>query len=76
MTTHDSETTEKLQMRGESVQVQLVKHFIMQLGLGSLIQGLPQKFKAVVKAKSLDEAEMADKKNSYQLRIKRTSRPK
>lgn len=44
MTTHDSETTEKLQMRGESVQVQLVKHFIMQLGLGSLIQGLLQKF--------------------------------
>lgn len=40
ITTHDSETTEKLQMRGESVQVQLVKQFIMQLGLGSLIQGL------------------------------------
>lgn len=70
MTTHDSETTEKLQMRGESVQVQLVKHFIMQLGLGSLIQGLLQKFSGGKGKKSSTEAEMADKKNSYQLRIK------
>ncbi|MEO1849649.1 MAG: hypothetical protein ABGX70_03980, partial [Psychrobacter sp.] len=45
ITTHDRETTEKLQMRGESVQVQLVKQFIMQLGLGSLIQGLIRKIK-------------------------------
>ena len=70
MTTHDSETTEKLQMRGESVQVQLVKHFIMQLGLGSLIQGLLQKFSGGKGKKSSTEAEMSDKKNSYQLRIK------
>ncbi|WP_201595036.1 hypothetical protein [Psychrobacter vallis] len=70
ITTHDSETTEKLQMRGESVQVQLVKQFIMQLGLGSLIQGLIKKFKGGKSKQDLTEAEMADKKNSYQLRIK------
>ncbi len=70
ITTHDSETTEKLQMRGESVQVQLVKQFIMQLGLGSLIQGLIKKFKGGKGKQDLTEAEMADKKNSYQLRIK------
>lgn len=46
ITTHDSETTEKLQMRGESVQVQLVKQFIMQLGVASLIQGLVKNLKA------------------------------
>lgn len=70
ITTHDSETTEKLQMRGESVQVQLVKQFIMQLGLGSLIQGLIKKFKGGKSKQDLSEAEMADKKHSYQLRIK------
>ncbi|MCD1279240.1 hypothetical protein DVY93_05645 [Psychrobacter sp. CCUG 69069] len=70
ITTHDSETTEKLQMRGESVQVQLVKQFIMQLGLGSLIQGLIKKFKGGKGKHQPSEAEMADKKESYQLRIK------
>ena len=45
ISTHDSEATEKLQMRGESVQVQLVKQFIMQLGVGNLIRGVIQKFK-------------------------------
>ena len=68
--THDSETTEKLQMRGESVQVQLVKQFIMQLGLGSLIQGLIKKIKGGKSKPKSTEAEMADKKESYKLRIK------
>ncbi|MBE0405430.1 hypothetical protein ACT3TI_04785 [Psychrobacter sp. AOP22-C1-22] len=70
ITTHDSETTEKLQMRGESVQVQLVKQFIMQLGLGSLIQGLIKKIKGGKGKSKPTEAEMADKKESYKLRIK------
>lgn len=70
ITTHDSETTEKLQMRGESVQVQLVKQFIMQLGLGSLIQGLIKKFKGGKGKSKPTEEEMADKKSSYKLRIK------
>ena len=70
ITTHDSETTEKLQMRGESVQVQLVKQFIMQLGLGSLIQGLIKKIKGSKGKSKPTDAEMAEKKDSYKLRIK------
>ena len=70
ITTHDSETTEKLQMRGESVQVQLVKQFIMQLGLGSLIQGLIKKIKGGKGKSKPTDAEMAEKKDSYKLRIK------
>lgn len=68
--THDSEATEKLQMRGESVQVQLVKQFIMQLGVGNLIRGVIQKFKGGKDKSHPTDAEMADKKESYQLRIK------
>lgn len=70
ITTHDSETTEKLQMRGESVQVQLVKQFIMQLGLGSLIQGLIKKIKGHKGKTKPTEAEMEEKKENYKLRIK------
>ena len=70
ITTHDSEATEKLQMRGESVQVQLVKQFIMQLGLGGLIQGLIKKIKGGKgKSKPTDD-ELAEKKNNYKVRIK------
>lgn len=70
ITTHDADSTEKLQMRGESVQVQLVKQFIMQLGLGSLIQGLIKKIKGGKNKPKPTEAEMAEKKESYKLRIK------
>ena len=70
ITTHDSETTEKLQMRGESVQVQLVKQFIMQLGLGSLIQGLIKKIKGGKGKSKPTEADLAEKKENYKLRIK------
>ena len=70
ISTHDSEATEKLQMRGESVQVQLVKQFIMQLGVGNLIRGVIQKFKGGKDKNHPTDAEMADKKESYQLRIK------
>ncbi len=68
--THDTESTEKLQMRGESVQVQLIKQFIMQLGFGSLIQGLIKKIKGDKSKTKPTEAEMAEKKESYKLRIK------
>ncbi|MER1972888.1 MAG: hypothetical protein ABS880_03895, partial [Psychrobacter alimentarius] len=70
ISTHDSDATEKLQMRGESVQVQLVKQFIMQLGVGNLIRGVIQKFKGGKDKSHPTDAEMADKKESYQLRIK------
>ena len=70
ISTHDSEATEKLQMRGESVQVQLVKQFIMQLGVGNLIRGVVQKFKGGKDKTHPTDAEMADKKESYKLRIK------
>ena len=70
ITTHDSETTEKLQMRGESIQVQLVKQFIMQLGLGSLIQGLIKKMKGGKAKTKPTEADLEEKKNNYKLRIK------
>ena len=68
--THDTESTEKLQMRGEAMQVQLVKQFIMQLGFGSLIQGLIKKIKGGKGKTKPTEAEMAEKKESYKLRIK------
>ncbi|MFI8554028.1 hypothetical protein [Psychrobacter sp. NPDC077938] len=70
ITTHDSETTEKLQMRGELIQVQLVKQFIMQLGLGSLIQGLIKKIKGGKTKTKPTEADLEEKKNNYKLRIK------
>ncbi|MDN3446776.1 hypothetical protein QL886_03890 [Psychrobacter sp. APC 3281] len=70
ITTHDSETTEKLQMRGESIQVQLVKQFIMQLGLGSLIQGLIKKIIGGKAKTKPTEADLEEKKNNYKLRIK------
>lgn len=69
ITTHDSETTDKLQMRGESVQVQLVKQFIMQLGLGSLIQSVIRKFKGDKSKPKPSETEKEDKKENYKLRI-------
>ena len=68
--TPDTESTEKLQMRGEAMQVQLVKQFIMQLGFGSLIQGLIKKIKGGKGKTKPTEAEMAEKKESYKLRIK------
>jgi len=70
ITTHDSETTEKLQMRGESNQVQLVKQFIMQLGLASLIQGLIKKIKGDKTKAKPTESDLEEKKNNYKLRIK------
>lgn len=68
--THDSEATDKLQMRGDSAQVQLVKQFIMQLGLGSLIQGIIKKVKGSSAKPKASADEMEAKKNDYKLRIK------
>ncbi len=69
MTTHDSETTDKLQMRGELAQVQLVKQFIRQLGLGSLIQSVIKKIKGGKGKPKPTDAEMDAKKENYKLRI-------
>lgn len=69
LASHDSETTEKLQMRGELTQVQLVKQFITQLGLGSLIQSVMKKFKGGDRKQKPSAAEAEEKKNNYKLRI-------
>lgn len=68
MTTHDVETTEKLQIRGEVTQVQLVKQFIMQMGLGGVIQSLIKKVKSNGKAKPTD-IEKQQKADNYKVRI-------
>ena len=69
LTTHDAETTDKLQMRGDSAQVQLVKHFIMQMGFGSLIQSVIKRFKGGKGKPKASDAEMEAKNNNYKLRI-------
>lgn len=68
LTTHDVETTEKLQMRGEVVQVQLVKQFIIQMGVGGIIQGLIKKIKGGGKTKAND-TEKQEKTDNYKARI-------
>ena len=68
MTTHDVETTEKLQIRGEVTQVQLVKQFIMQMGLGGVIQSLIKKVKSNGKTKPTD-IEKQQKADNYKVRI-------
>ena len=69
LTTHDAETTDKLQMRGDSAQVQLVKHFIMQMGFGSLIQSIIKRFKGGKGKPKASDAEREAKNNNYKLRI-------
>ncbi|ALF60491.1 hypothetical protein [Psychrobacter urativorans] len=69
LTTHDAETTDKLQMRGDSAQVQLVKHFIMQMGFGSLIQSVIKRFKGGKGKPKASDAEREVKNNNYKLRI-------
>ncbi len=69
ITSHDSATTDKLQMRGELNQVQLVKQFITQLGLGSLIQSVIKRFKGGGDKQKSSAAEMEEKKNDYKQRI-------
>lgn len=69
LTSHDIETTDKLQMRGDSKQVQLVKQFILQMGFGSLIQGLIKKFKGGSGKPKPSEAEVEAKTSDYKRRI-------
>ncbi len=69
MTSHDSDTTDKLQMRGEVNEVQMVKHFVTQLGLGSLIQSVMKKFKGGSGKHKPSADEMEEKKDNYKLRI-------
>ena len=69
LTTHDAETTDKLQMRGDSAQVQLVKHFIMQMGFGSLIQSVIKRFKGGKGKPKASDAETEARNNNYKLRI-------
>lgn len=66
--THDDEATEKLQMRGNSQQVQLVKQFITQLGLGSLLHSVINKIKGGKKSKPSD-TEKAEKNENYKRKI-------
>ena len=68
ITSYDSETVDKLQMRGELEQVQLVKQFITQVGLGGLIQSTLKKFKGGNKAKP-STSEIDEKNHNYKLRI-------
>lgn len=69
LTSHDESLLQKLQMRGEVEQVQLVKHFLLQLGVGSLVQSLLKKFKGADKKGSSNEDAKAQKSNDYKQRI-------
>lgn len=69
MATHDSQTISKLQMRGESQKVQLVRGFITQVGLGGLIQSLLKKFKGTEGKGKPSDAEKEEKNSNYKLRI-------
>lgn len=66
--THDAQKTESLQMRGDNAQVQLVKQFITQLGLGSLIQSIINRLKGGKTPKASD-SEKAEKTESYKRKI-------
>ncbi|MDN5565864.1 MAG: hypothetical protein L0G25_03595 [Psychrobacter sp.] len=67
--THDSDTIDKLQMRGEHLQVQMVRAFITQVGLGGLVQSLLKKFKGSDNSSGPSAAEKEEKANSYKARI-------
>ncbi len=69
LATHDSETIDKLQMRGELEKVQLVRGFITQVGMGGLIQSLLKKFKGTDGKGKASDAEKEEKNNNYKLRI-------
>ncbi len=70
ITSHGSDATDKLQMRGEVSQVRQVKQFIMQLGMGSLIQSVIKRFKGGNNKNEPNAEETEEKKNEYKLRIK------
>lgn len=70
ITSHGSDATDKLQMRGEVSQVQQLKLFIMQLGMGSLIQSVIKRFKGGNSKNKPSAEDTEEKKNEYKLRIK------
>ncbi|MBU5616109.1 hypothetical protein KPY62_03105 [Psychrobacter sp. TAE2020] len=69
LATHDSAATDKLQMRGESEKVQLVRGFIAKVGMGGLIQSLLKRFKGSDSKNKSSTAEKEEKNNNYKLRI-------
>jgi len=69
LTSHSETQLNKLQMRGDVVQVDLVKSFLLQLGLGSLVQSLLKKFKGSHKDTGADAEAREQKKNDYKIRI-------
>lgn len=69
LTSHSETQLNKLQMRGDVVQVDLVKSFLLQLGLGSLVQSLLKKFKGADKDPAGDAEAREQKKNDYKVRI-------
>lgn len=69
LASHDEEQINKLQMRGEVQQVSLVKAFLLQLGVGSLVQSLLKKVKGGNKSSHKDAESSEQKKNDYQARI-------
>ena len=68
LTSYDSAAADKLQMRGELEQVQLVRQFITQVGVGGLIQGIIKKFKGGDKNKA-SATDIEEKNSNYKLRI-------
>ncbi|MDO5768330.1 MAG: hypothetical protein Q4P13_02405 [Psychrobacter sp.] len=68
LVSHDESQVNKLQMRGEAGQVELVKSFLLQLGLGSLVQSLLKRFKGSDK-KSASQEEKDQKREDYKARI-------
>lgn len=69
LASHDEANLQKLQMRGEVEQVQLVKNFLLQLGVGSLIQSLMRKLKGADKKGSTTTEAKEQKNSDYKQRI-------
>ena len=69
LTSHNEAQVNKLQMRGEALQVDLVKNFLLQLGLASLVQSLLRKVKGSNKRDSEDGETREQKTEDYKLRI-------
>ena len=69
LTSHNEAQVNKLQMRGEALQVDLVKNFLLQLGLASLVQSLLKKVKGSNKRDSEDGETREQKTENYKLRI-------
>lgn len=69
LTSHNEAQVNKLQMRGDALQVDLVKNFLLQLGLASLVQSLLRKVKGSNKRDAEDGETREQKTEDYKLRI-------